>query len=345
MIYLKRVTVVLLSIAANAIFSPAASATDLFDPADVAGLQPFANGDVFVGATQLNNPEDDHAGRGRILQFDADLNLKGVLLIEGTTHLINGLTIAPDGKLWAFDLWAWTTVRVTPNGRQLPNLQFAERPFGGVLFADDGTLIFTEALDGDNQPTTLTTRHPVLPGQTTRLGDGNLYRFTPDGELLASYEPDIHGGVTGSFAVSHSAWSSDRKSVIYVSETGNRLMRYDVTDGRQLPDIPLTTDRQPQMLFALTSMSDERLLISMANRLELISESGDELRTYALEGFGWSVVALSHDERFAYVGNWYNGQFGKLGLDDGEFEVLTEVCVKCMASVTVYSSAVTTHRE
>lgn len=317
------------------------SATDLFDPAGVVGLQPFANGDVFVGATQLNDPDDDHAGRGRILQFDADLNLKGILSIEGTTHLINGLTIAPDGKLWAFDLWAWTTVRVTPDGRQLPNRQFAERPLGGLLFADDGTLIFTEALDGDNQPTTLTTRHPILPGESTRLGDGNLYRFSPDGELQRTYEPDIHGGVTGSFAVSHSAWSSDRKSVIYVSETGNRVMRYDVADGRQLPDIPLTTDRQPQMYFALTSMSDERLLISMANRLELISESGDELRTYPLEGFGWSVVALSPDERFAYVGNWYNGKLGKLDLEDGKFKILTDVCVKCMASVTVYSSALT----
>ena len=37
-------------------------------------LKPFAPGDVFVGATLLNNPADDHAGAGRILQFDADLN-------------------------------------------------------------------------------------------------------------------------------------------------------------------------------------------------------------------------------------------------------------------------------
>ncbi len=48
-------------------------------PVAPVGLQAFAKGDVFVGATQLNNPDDDHAGRGRILQYDADLNLKGVL--------------------------------------------------------------------------------------------------------------------------------------------------------------------------------------------------------------------------------------------------------------------------
>ena len=30
-------------------------------------LKPFSRGDVFVGATELNDPLDDHAGRGRII--------------------------------------------------------------------------------------------------------------------------------------------------------------------------------------------------------------------------------------------------------------------------------------
>ena len=42
-----------------------------------------------------------HAGTGRILQYDNDLNLKGVLWVEGTTHKIGGLNFAPDGVLWA----------------------------------------------------------------------------------------------------------------------------------------------------------------------------------------------------------------------------------------------------
>ena len=60
----------------------------------VSTLQTFAPGDVFVGATLLNSTTDDHAGLGRILQFDADLNEKGVLWVEGTTHLVYGLTLA-----------------------------------------------------------------------------------------------------------------------------------------------------------------------------------------------------------------------------------------------------------
>ena len=42
-------------------------------------IKAFEEGDIFVGATLLNNPEDDHAGPGRIIQYDGDLNLKGIL--------------------------------------------------------------------------------------------------------------------------------------------------------------------------------------------------------------------------------------------------------------------------
>ncbi len=39
-------------------------------------LQPFSPGDVFVGSTVLDGADDDHAGRGRILQYDAQLRKK-----------------------------------------------------------------------------------------------------------------------------------------------------------------------------------------------------------------------------------------------------------------------------
>lgn len=300
------------------------------------GLQPFAPGDVFVGATQLNNPDDDHAGRGRIIQYDADLNIKGVLWVEGTTHLVYGLTFAPDGILWAFDPWAWTAVRVTPEGEQLPNRRFAQRAFSMVHFAKDDTLLFTESLEGDSQPVPLTTRHPVLPGETTKLGDGDIYRFDAGGKLLEVHDPDVHGGMSGSMGITHSVMSADGDSVIYVSETGSRLMRYDVEAGRQLQDIRSYPDGERQMYFDLAALSGARLLICMGNRLDLLSESGDELHTYPLEGFGWSIVALSPDERYAYIGNWFTGQLGKFDLVEESFLAMTDVCQKCMAGLAVF---------
>ena len=65
-------------------------------------LQAFARGDVFVGATVLNDPADDHAGRGRIIQYDADLVEKGVLWLEQTTHLVGGLKFVEEPKMLRF---------------------------------------------------------------------------------------------------------------------------------------------------------------------------------------------------------------------------------------------------
>jgi hypothetical protein len=334
----KRCFISILYLAACVL--PATAATDPGDivrgPVEPVGFEPFEPGDVFIGATLLNDPQDDHAGRGRILQYDADLNLKGVKFLEGTTHLINGLTIAPDGTLWAFDLWAWLTVRITPDGVQLPNRQFAERPLEIVHFANDGVLLFAEGLVADTQPDPYTTRFPVLPGEDTKVGDGDFYLFDTDGTLLKTYDPEVHGGMTGSFGISHSVISADGQSVIYVSETGSRLMRYDIVNGRQLPDVRTHPQGQaPTMYFDLDALAGGELLISLGDRLERVAEDGELLRVYPLEGFGWSMVAASVDDAYAYVGNWFTGQVVKLDLDDGQVTATTRVCVKCMADVDV----------
>ena len=54
-------------------------------------LKPFENGDILAAATILNNPDDDHAGDGRIIQYDSNLNVKGTLWTKNTTHLVQGL--------------------------------------------------------------------------------------------------------------------------------------------------------------------------------------------------------------------------------------------------------------
>ena len=63
---------------------------------------PFAKGDIIVAATVMDDPDDDHAGTGRLLQYDADLNLKGTIWVEGTGHKIGGLAFGPYGMLWGF---------------------------------------------------------------------------------------------------------------------------------------------------------------------------------------------------------------------------------------------------
>ncbi len=299
-------------------------------------IQPFATGDVFVGATLLNNPDDDHAGIGRILQYDADLNEKGVLWVQGTTHLVYGLTFGPDGTLWAFDPWQWLVIRVDTNGEQLPNKCFAERAFSMVHFAPDGTLYFTESLDGDNQPKPLTTRHKPLPGHTTKLGDGDIYRFSSEGELLQVFDPEVHGGMSGSMAVTHSVMSSDNKRIIYVSETGPRLMQYDIIADRQLPDLRRYAENQGEKHFDLVLAPDRTLLVCMGNRVDALSEDGDERRSYPLPGVGWSIIASALEARYAYVGNWFSGEVIKLDVVSGESITTTSIAEKCMAGIAQY---------
>lgn len=320
-----------------ALWQPTGMTIPSMDSAVSDASVPFAAGDVFVGATQLNNPDDDHAGRGRVLQYDADLNLKGQLWIEGTTHLVYGLNFSPDGVLWAHDPWAWVTLRIGSDGRQLPNLQFARRGFSKTLFAPDGTRWFTESQRGDNQPEPLSTRFPALPGEKTKVGDGGVYRFDAAGKELEACFPDIHGGATGSFAVTHSFLTADGCRLIYVSETGSRVMCYDLARHHQLPDLRSDPSDFQHMYFDLTAISNDRLLICRGDRLELMADTGQALRDYPLEEFGWSLLAPSADERFAYVGNWFSGRLVKLDLDRGRVVATVDVAEKCMAGIAVYT--------
>jgi len=300
-------------------------------------LQPFAPGDVFVGATLLNDPDDDHAGLGRIFQYDANLNLRGQLWVTGTTHLVYGLTFSPQGELWAFDPWAWITVRVNANAQQLPNRRFASRAFSMVHFAADGSLWFTESLGGDHQPEPLTTRHRPLPGHDHLLGEAGLYHYTPEGELLGQFHPEFHGGMSGSMAITHSVLAPDGHILIYVSETGPRLMRFDLESGEQLGDLQRYPDGQREMFFDLALTEHEELLICRGDRVEALDLDGRLQRRYPLEGFGWSVIGTATPGA-AYVANWFSGEVVRLELTTGKLTAAVTIAPKCIAGLAQYPS-------
>lgn len=294
---------------------------------DTSTMQSFSPGDVFVGATLLNNPDDDHAGRGRILQFDADLNLKGVLWTDGTTHLVGGINFAPDGTLWAFDSFAWAVVRVSPDGTQLPVKKFADRPFGSVQFLGDGQFALIEYLKGSAQPENLTTRYPYLPDDPENVGQGEVYIFDADENLVRRHAPDVHGGVSGSMGATHTALGSDGHRLIYTSETGPRLMQFDLKSGEQLPDLltlPPSQGGPPAMMFDVARMGD-KLVLPMGTKLTVMTESADVISEAPLPGFGWALVAPGHDHSYAYAANWFTGEVVKVSLDSGE--VLARVTI------------------
>ncbi|NND53984.1 MAG: hypothetical protein HKN56_03310 [Gammaproteobacteria bacterium] len=311
-------------------------------------MQPFAKGDILVGCTLLNNPEDDHAGPGRIIQYDADLNKKGELWTEGTTHLVGGLKFGPDGNLWAFDSNAHRVLHISPEGKQLPETKYAERSFSHCNFAPDGTVLMGEHLlgDGSNFPewmgkyedmgTALTT----IPGEDV-FGHGHIFRFSKDGELIKEYQNEAHGGMTGFLGCTTASLSPDGKTMLYSSETGPRVMQYDLEADKQLPDFLTFAPREGMVLVAVYRPDGTVLMIKAVSRtdfvLQHLTADAKEIKTYELPSPGWAIISPSIDDNVILIGNFFSGTVAKFDLDKGE--IIADVTVgveRSLAGIAQY---------
>ena len=302
-------------------------------------LQPFAPGDVFVGSTLLDGAGDDHAGRGRILQYDAHLRKKGMLFLTDTTHLVGGLEFDPDGQLWAFDSQEFVVVTVGRQGT-VTRRDFGRRPFSNVNFASDGSLYLAEHVAGAHIKAEIQarmgTRLVKMPG-TERFGDGHVWHFKADGTLLRELATQIHGGIGGFMGVTMSALSPDESTLVYCSETGPRLMRYDLENVRQLADLQCLPEGEREMFFSMDYGPQGRLYVSRGNRIDLVNGAGRTVVSYMLEGQGWATLKAASDGRHLYVGNYFSGQLAKLELSSGEFVATADTGVeRSLAGIAEY---------
>jgi len=312
-------------------------------------IQPFAKGDILVGATLLNNPDDDHAGDGRIIQYDADLNEKGVLWTAGTTHLVGGLNFGPDGNLWAFDSNAHCVLRISPEGKQLPEIKFAERSFSHCCFAPDGTVLMGEHLlgDGSTMPewmgkyedmgTTLT----KIPGEDV-FGHGHIFRFTMEGEQIKEYQNEVHGGMTGFLGCTTASLAADGKTLLYSSETGPRVMQYDLEADQQLPDYQTFGPQEGMVLVARYQPDGTVLMFKAVSRTEFVlqhlSAEAEVLRTYELPSAGWAIISPTNDDNVILIGNFFSGGLAKFNLETGELTAEVNVGVeRSLAGIAQYA--------
>lgn len=304
--------------------------------ANVSTMQPFAQGDIFAGCTVLNRPDDDHAGDGRIIQYDSNLKEKGVLWTEGTTHLIGGLSFAPDGTLWAFDSNSFTVLRISKDGKQLPNIKFADRAFSNISFAKDGTIFLGEHLVGNTirtRPgTTLGTTLPKVPG-TDVFGYGHLYQFTQDGKLLREFATPVHGGMPGFLGLTGHALRPDNKSILYVSELSDSVRAYDLVNDKPLPNLITYAPDSGNMAMTIQYTRDGRLLHIRANFkqgffLEQLSETGEVIKSWPLPGPGWAAVGNSIEPDTTLIGNFFTGQVAKFSLATGQVVATAETGVQ-----------------
>ena len=280
-------------------------------------LTDFAPGDIFVAATLLNNEADDHAGDGRIIQFDAELNEKGVLWMDEPGHLIGGLRFDADGALWAFDSQEFRIYRFGDGGAALDVPDFPKRSFSNVNFAADGSIFLGEHVVGDSIGVELHTVIPKMPG-ADRYGDGHIFKFDAQGQLLQEYATETHGGMGGFLGVTMAALSPDESTIVYTSETGPRLMQYDVVNGRQLPDLVSYPEGQREMFFGMAFDGGGALLVARGNRVDVLDPQGGVVNSYPLEGFGWAIVAPCAGDEHLLATNFFSGMVAKVDRNNGE---------------------------
>ena len=282
-------------------------------------MKPFELGDIFLGCTELIEDIDDHKGNGRILQYDKDFNLKGILWTEGTDHLVIGLKIDPKGILWAFDMHNHIVIRVSPDGKQLPNHHFANRAFSNVTFDKDGNIYLGEALVGNTPyPGSYMKR---LPGSDL-LGEANIYKFDSALQLQeiydVAYSPEFHHfkGITDSTMHPSEAF------ITYTTEIGKKIMRYDIQQSKQMDDLlVLPGDLTDQnVAIAVNYLNDGRLLHSRGDRIEILNEDGAIIQTIGLEEHGWGIaqVSPSYDQEHFFTANIFTGVAMKIRISDGE---------------------------
>jgi len=313
-------------------------------------LKAFESGDILVGATILNNPDDDHAGDGRIVQYDHDLNLKGTLWTQNTTHLVGGLKFDKGNNLWAFDSQNFSVIKVAPTGEQIDQIDFGARSFSNACFSNSGDVYLGEHLVGDESnnkalegPRKLGTVLPFMP-DTDRYGDGNLYNFSSDGALKETYETETHGGMPGFLGVTASAFDPDESKIVYISELGNRIFQYDIINNQQMNDLITYEPDSGNLVIAISYAPNGDFYSIKANFREGFTlcqhdpNSGEIIEEKILPGPGWATLCLSSDNETAVIGNFFNGQLGKFDLKTGKIVATAETSVeRSLAGIAEYN--------
>jgi hypothetical protein len=289
-------------------------------------MQPFEVGDIFLGLTLLNDPDDDHAGDAFIAQYGKDMQKKGELWTEGGAHYVGGLEFDGNGLLWAFnDL---SVLHIDPKtGRQLPlSDKFLPRGYRSASFDAEGNVYLGEHMKADEKPDNpianrTTIKFAVIPGDEV-LGYGYIYKYDRDWNLLNTFKTETSPEMTGFKGVTHSSLHPSEQFITYATETSKRLMRYDVVNDKQLPDL-VTYPGEPGAMdrvwvIAVKYLPDGRLLVTRGDFMELLDEQGEVLRTYPLETYGWSDIEICGDGEHCLVSCIWEGTMVKVNIESGE---------------------------
>ncbi len=267
-------------------------------------------GDICVAATYALGEPDirRNAGDGRILVYDKNLILKGALW-TGETGLVIGVEYCSKNKvLFASDTTSQTLKRFSLEGALLPSFPEQQgKPFSTMEFRNDGSMVIGEHIHGEKPPF---------------IGAGDICEFDAGGKRVNCHSVEHDPGKFGFHAVTNLTLSADETKAIYLSETGKRIMQYDLVNTKQLPDLFAFGDDgadADKFTAGIARTQDNNLLISHVYSASLYSMAGELLKEFTdiPRDRGWAAIWACHDGQSFLIGNFFTGRMEKRSLSDG----------------------------
>lgn len=265
------------------------------------------SGDICIAASYSAGEVDirRNSGEGRILVFDHSLALKGALWTD-EQGLVIGLEYCPKTQtLYVSDVVSQTVKRFSRDGSMLPPFCAMQgKPFGVIAAANDGSIVIGEHIKGDKFPF---------------IGGGEIYKFDGEGALLQNYAAENDPGKFGFHGVTSMILADEGKTAIYISETGKRVMQYDLEGGHQLEDLFILPedDEMSTAGIALTAKGD--ILLTTVYGACLFSTTGELIKEFDIpKERGWSAVRTSKDGESFFVANFFTGRLEKRSLATGD---------------------------
>ena len=276
------------------------------------GPVPFEKGDIFLAASDIDDEEvnlRNHAGPGRILQYDGDFTLKGELR-TGQTGLIVGLALDQEtGTLYAGDPGAKTVTAFGPDG------EITEPPFV-VPKRNIGTLVMRPG-------------RKLLMGVHSKLGEEQVLPYLYEADLASgeveSFDVEVSPGPPprGFLCVTSMFVEPDGKTLLYTTEDGRRVMRYDLDARAQLDDYMVLADDDPRATAGVALDDRGNLMMATSTGAQLISSDGEMIGTYDVpEMKGWARMQRAANGTSFWLGNFFEGIMQRRDLSTGH--LLTE---------------------
>lgn len=280
----------------------------------------FEAGDICVAATYAVGEPDirRNMGDGRVLVYTKDMELKGALW-TGETGLVIGVEYCKQSKvLFVSDIISQTIKRFSMQGELLPSFADQQgKPFSTMEFREDGSMVTGEHVKGDRPPF---------------MGGGEIYAFDANGKQLAHYGVDRDKGKFGFHAVTNLCLVDEDNTVIYLSETGKRIMQYDLASDRQLDDLLAFDGEDDKFTAGLCITKGGDLLVSHVYGVDLYDRTGKLLKEYSEipRDRGWAAVWACQDGKSFLVGNFFTGRIEKRCLATGDLlgEINTNLVYK-----------------